>query len=243
MVEPVILHENERYFVINKPAGFACEPPSNGPTVRDWLLEQNKVDPNIWDEQTRYGIVHRLDTDTSGVLIWAKTPSAQEELRLLWQGRAVEKNYLALVAGEIGESGTIELPIMRDNKKDRQTVAFFPDQKARPAITAYQRLALGSIHHNPVSLVLAHPITGRTHQIRVHMKAVGHPIVGDKLYGEKASEIIAQDLTLTRQFLHAESITVEGQRYEASLPPALEQALEHCGIVRSAPNINEEGKT
>ncbi len=234
MTEPEIITETGEYYVINKPAGFACEPPFSGPTVRDWLLEQRKVDPNIWDEETRYGIVHRLDTDTSGVLIWAKTPSAQAQLRLLWQGRAVEKNYLALVAGEIGKSGTVELPIMRDNRNDRQIVAFFPDQKARPAITNYVRLASGEIHHNPVSLVSAHPITGRTHQIRVHMKSIGHPIVGDKLYGEKASDIIAQDLVLNRQFLHAQSIVIEGVRYEAPLPPELQSAMKLCGVAVEA---------
>lgn len=234
MVEPEIISETADYYIINKPAGFACEPPSNGPTVRDWLLEHNKVDGNIWDEDTRYGIVHRLDTDTSGVLIWAKTPSAQAKLRLLWQGRAVEKNYLALVAGEIGENGTVELPIMRDNKKDRQSVAFFPDQKARPAITSYERLAVGEIHHNLVSLVRAHPVTGRTHQIRVHMKAISHPVVGDKLYGEKSSDVIAQDLGLSRQFLHAQSIVFDGTRYEASLPPELQTAINLCGIALEA---------
>ncbi|MEX1051981.1 MAG: RNA pseudouridine synthase [Patescibacteria group bacterium] len=230
MTEPVIIAETADYYVINKPAGFACEPPSNAATIRDWLLAQHKVDPNIWDEDTRYGIVHRLDSDTSGVLIWAKTPSAQARLRLLWQGRAVEKTYVALVAGEVGESGAVELPILRDNKNDRQTVAFFPNPKARPAITDYRRLAVGSINHNPVSLVEAHPVTGRTHQIRVHMKAIGHPIVGDRLYGEKASEIIAQDLGINRQALHAAEITVDGSHYQSPLPPELKEAVAACGI-------------
>lgn len=229
-MSPTILTETSEYFVIDKPAGLATEPPSAAATLRDWLLEHKHIRAGEWNDEERCGIVHRLDSDTSGIIIWAKTRNAQRRLRQLWQGRVVRKNYLALVAGEIGPQGVIEVALMRDNKKDRQVPALFPNPKARPAITEYERLALGESNGRKVSLVQAHPITGRTHQIRVHLKSIGHPIIGDVIYGEKDSRVIAEQLGLTRQFLHAESIELDGQRYTANLPEQLQTALSKAGI-------------
>jgi 23S rRNA pseudouridine1911/1915/1917 synthase len=227
---PEIITENNRYWVINKPPGMATEPPSNALTLRDWLINTQRMKTGEWNEDSRYGVVHRLDTDTSGVIIWAKNASAQRELRQLWQGRAVKKTYLALVTGRTPERGVIEFSLMRDNKNDRQTIALLPSPKARPALTEYRRLAVGEAAGQTVSLIEAQPITGRTHQIRVHLKSIGHPIVGDSLYGEKLSQEVAKHTGLTRQFLHAYQITLAGETHTAQLPEDLRNCLKAVNI-------------
>ncbi len=232
MVEPQIIDQTEEYYVIDKPAGMATEPPSNSETLREWLEKTGHIKAGEWSQESRGGIVHRLDTDTSGVIIWAKNENSQEKLRSMWQGRQVEKVYVALVTGRTEPTGTIEMPIMRDNRNDRQTVAMLPNAKSRPAITNFQTLAHGKVGENAVSLVEAHPITGRTHQIRVHFKSIGHPLVGDKLYGEKGSDKVAQSINLNRQFLHAWKINLQpSQTYQATLPDDLLSALEKTEIV------------
>lgn len=226
MADPGIISETLEYFVINKPANMAVEPPSREKTLLDWLLKNKKISQKLFAPDSRFGVVHRLDTDTSGVLIWAKNPSAQENLKQLWQGRVVKKTYLALVVGESPQNGTIELPLIRDNKNDKQAVAWLNDQRARSAITEYERLAVGRVGNTICSLVRVHPITGRTHQIRVHLKAIGHPIVGDELYGEKSTEAVAKALKLNRQFLHAAQLCLPNTDcYTAPLPPELVDAL------------------
>lgn len=231
MIEPIIITETDEYWVINKPADMAVEPPSRQQTLQDWLLASNKIDPKNWAAEERFGVVHRLDTDTSGVLIWAKNQESQAKLKLLWQGRGVKKTYLALVVGKCPLNGTVELPLMRDNRNDRQTVAWLSDQRSRSAITEYERLAVGQVSNHAVSLVRARPITGRTHQIRVHLKAIGHPIIGDGLYGEKSSVEIANKINLSRQFLHASELCVSQQKcYQASLPEDLLKSLAAAGI-------------
>lgn len=231
MIEPEIITETEDYFVINKPADMAVEPPSRGKTLQDWFLASGKVNEKIWADDERFGVVHRLDTDTSGVMVWAKNPESQAKLKQLWQGRAVKKTYRALVVGECPQTGTIELPLMRDNRNDRQTVAWLTDQRSRSAITEYERVSIGNVDNQIVSLVQAHPITGRTHQIRVHLKAIGHPIIGDELYGEKGSDQLAKKIGLSRQFLHATEICIPGEKcYVAPLPADLKAALIVVGI-------------
>lgn len=241
MQPPVILSETADYFVINKPAGMATEPPSHAQTLQDWLIESGHIKTGEWQPAERFGVVHRLDSDTSGVIIWAKNKAAQERLRTDWQGRTVKKTYLALVVGECQPTGTIELPIARDNRNDKMKVAWLDDGSARPSITEYKTLALAKIMtpnldvpSQLVSLVEAHPITGRTHQIRIHFKAIGHPLVGDKLYGEKRTDQLAKQLGISRQFLHAKEICLPNNGgqicYQADLPEDLHQALIKAGI-------------
>lgn len=231
MTEPQILLEQKDYLVINKPAGMATEPPSPNPTLRDWLISQEYLNPSEWGSDDRFGIVHRLDTDTSGVILWAKTLDAQTLLREQWQGRTVKKTYIALVAGKTESSGTIEYALERDNQNDRQRIALLPTTKSRPAVTHYKTLARGSIGEWAVSLLELHPVTGRTHQIRVHCKAIGHPLVGDKLYGEKSSTDIARLAGLDRQFLHAASLELlNSNPFSSPLPSDLIDCLQKCGI-------------
>jgi len=229
-MEPTILDETAEYFVINKPAGMATEPPSTNSTLRDWLIDRKLIDPTAWGSEDRFGIVHRLDTDTSGVVIWAKNEKVQADLRQLWQGRSVKKTYLALVEGSTEKGGVIELSIERDNRNDRQRVALLPSSKSRPAITKYRTVGQATVGERAVSLLELQPVTGRTHQIRVHCKAIGHPLIADELYGEKASTEIATKLGLTRQFLHAVVLELPNKRYLAPLPSDLETVLNELKI-------------
>ncbi|HSX42095.1 MAG TPA: RluA family pseudouridine synthase [Candidatus Saccharimonadales bacterium] len=238
MTEPTILAETDDYFVLNKPAGYSVETLANTHSLVDWLQTQYVFKHIQQSGLERGGVVHRLDVETSGAVIWAKTAAAQHELKTLWQGRQVEKTYLALVIGETESSGTIDLNIERDNKNDRQKVAMLMTEKSRPAITTYKRLAIGTstslgvkgLGEKKISLLEVHPITGRTHQIRVHLKAIGHPIIGDKLYGEKGTDELAKSLDLSRQFLHAWKIKIQDQSFTAPLTDELEAVLEKVGL-------------
>lgn len=228
MIEPTIIAETDEYFVVSKPAGYAVERQNDLPSLYQWLLQKY----GFLEKLERGGVVHRLDVETSGLVVWAKTATAQSELKLLWQGRQVEKTYLALVIGETEPAGTIDLNIERDNKNDRQKVAMLMTEKSRPALTTYKQLAVGEWGEKKLSLLEVHPITGRTHQIRVHLKAVGHPIIGDKLYGEKSTNELASALDLHRQYLHAWKIRLRDQSYSAPLPSELENALRKVNIDR-----------
>lgn len=225
---PTIIAENSDYYVINKPAGYSVEPHDRYPSISDWL----NILYLIYEikDLDRHGIVHRLDVETSGVLIWAKNKLAQEDLQKSWQGRAVKKTYLALVVGETSQEGSVELAIERDNQRDRQRVVLLPSLKARPAITNYRRLAVGEWESEKISLIECRPITGRTHQIRVHLQSTGHPIIGDKLYGNKLSDKLARDLGLIRQFLHAHTIELDDNLYSAPLPEDLSDTLKKLKI-------------
>lgn len=229
MSEPTLISENNDYFVINKPSGYSVEPHENYPSITDWLDESYSIKTTNKDFD-RFGIVHRLDVETSGVLIWAKNELTQKDIQRAWQGRTVKKTYLALVTGEIQSEGSIELAIERDNQNDRQRVVLLPSLKARPAITNYRRLSVGECAGEKVSLVECHPVTGRTHQIRVHLQYTGHSIIGDRLYGTKLSDSLAKTLGLNRQFLHAYSIELDGNVYVAPLPEDISNVLSRLKI-------------
>ncbi len=201
-------------------------------TRRDSLRSRHPHD----DFTGRTGIVHRLDKETSGVLLIAKTPEAFAELQRQFKAREVEKTYLALVHGKVvpGE-GTISAPVGR-LPWNRERFGVFPG--GREARTKYKVLRITSYelgkNKEELSLVEFYPKTGRTHQIRVHAKSIGHPIISDTFYaGRKTSR---QDRRwCPRLFLHASSITFthpdmgERMKVEAPLPQDLEDALESLG--------------
>jgi 23S rRNA pseudouridine1911/1915/1917 synthase len=171
-------------------------------------------------EEDRAGIVHRLDKDTSGVILIAKTPAALESLRAQFQARTVRKRYLALVDGTPPTpEGMIDAPIGRDPRQ-RKRMAVVRD--GREAVTQYRLLEEYTEH----SLLEVFPRTGRTHQIRVHLAFVGHPVVGDTVYGRRK-----QGTALKRHFLHAAAITFkqphsgEPVTVESPLPVALQDVL------------------
>lgn len=221
-----IIHETDRFIAINKPAFYSVEISNNYPSVVEAF------------KPTIVFVVHRLDVETSGALIVAKTEQAQSELRDLWQGRAVKKTYLALVVGEMPKEGSIELGIERDNRNDRQKVALLATDRSRAAITTYRRLAVGSStplrvgeQGEKVSLVQCSPITGRTHQIRVHLQSAGYPMLGDKLYGNKHSDSMSKELGISRQMLHAQKLELPGQQpLIATIPDDFKSVLTQLGI-------------
>ena len=205
--------------VIDKPSGVTvnrAETTRGQETVEDWL-----ANPNL----PRGGIVHRLDKDTSGLLIIAKTAAALADLQAQFKQRQVKKAYLALVHGRVEpQSGNINLPVGRNALNRRRFGVFIA---GRPAETGYQTLKRFAAY----SLLKVFPKTGRTHQIRVHFKHLNHPLVSDPLYlGKKR---LKQDLTwCPRLFLHSQSLSfTQPQTHriinlEASLPYDLQTALE-----------------
>lgn len=185
-----ILHENADYLVLNKPAGLVVHPGAGNAdgTVVNAILHHCAGIRMVGGED-RPGIVHRLDKETSGCLLIAKTESAHLHLSAEFAERHVEKTYLALVEGTLRmPHGTIEARIGR-HAVHRQKMAV--NDRGRDAVTKYRLLASSE----GKSLVECRPHTGRTHQIRVHLKHLGHPVVGDPLYGRRGSH--------TRHFLHA----------------------------------------
>ncbi|TSA30826.1 MAG: RluA family pseudouridine synthase [Verrucomicrobiaceae bacterium] len=185
-----ILHESAEFLVLNKPAGLVVHPGAgnaDGTVVNAILHHCSGI--RIVGGEDRPGIVHRLDKETSGCLLIAKTESAHRHLSAEFAERHVEKTYLALVEGILRmPHGTIEAPIGR-HAVHRQKMAVV--DRGRHSITKYRLLASSE----GKSLVECRPHTGRTHQIRVHLKHLGHPVVGDPLYGRRGSH--------SRHFLHA----------------------------------------
>ncbi len=179
-----IIYEDEDIIVINKPAGMVVHPAcghKESTLVNALLYHAHKL-PSPSGAVFRPGIVHRLDKETSGVMVVAKNEETMFSLAKQFERRKVEKIYLALVQGKVQEKkGVIEAPLGRD-LKDRRKVAI-TSLHARPAVTEFK---LVEIFSNQTSLLEIKPLTGRTHQIRVHLSAIGYPICGDKEYkGDK----------------------------------------------------------
>ena len=176
-----IVYEDESIMVINKPAGLVVHPGSGNwsGTLLNGLLNHCPQLVSV----PRAGIVHRLDKDTSGLMVVGKTLEAQTDLVRQLAARSVKREYLALVWGTPRAYGTIDSPISR-HPKDRIKMAVSNAPLAKPAITHYELLETGELDRRPVSLVQCRLETGRTHQIRVHMQHLGYALVGDTVYGK-----------------------------------------------------------
>lgn len=220
-----IIFENDDVIVINKPAGLLVHPTesSNELTLIDSILQHDASIKKVGDSSERPGIVHRLDRDASGTMIIAKTQNAFDHLKNQFKNRLVEKNYIALVHGVLSEPvKTITLSISRQKQGGR--MAAKPEsQGGRIAITHYELIEQFP-HH---ALIDARIETGRTHQIRAHMFALGHPVAGDRLYRSKQFKI----MDIGRLFLHANSLSLtlpngERKTFESKLPNELKQVLE-----------------
>ncbi len=223
-----IVYEDADLLVVDKPAGMVVHPAPGhigGTLVNALLAHLPGLQLDMGDE-ARPGIVHRLDKDTSGLLVVAKRRAAHEALSKQMAAHTTRKEYLAVVAGKLApQSGVIDAPIARD-PRDRQRMAVVSG--GRPARTHYTvERSLG--HYTLIKAVLE---TGRTHQIRVHMASIGHPVLGDAVYGKQTLKDAAA-LGLQRQFLHAHRIgftlpsSGEWQEFTSPLPEELAGLLEN----------------
>jgi 23S rRNA pseudouridine1911/1915/1917 synthase len=218
-----VIFENDDLIVVNKPAGMVVHPAaghSSGTLVNAVLGYEPDIE-GIGGEE-RPGVVHRLDKETSGLILMAKNERAHRWLQDQFRLRKVEKTYLALVDGKPPTpAGRVEAFIGRDPKQ-RKKMAIVSEKKGREAISEYKTLESFNKH----TLLEFHPLTGRTHQIRLHCAFLGCPIVGDPIYGRRNST-----LELNRHFLHAAKlrITLPNEKhprtFEAELPEELVRVL------------------
>lgn len=234
MLEPQVIYEDEDIVAINKPAGLVVH--SDGrtkePTVSDWFIEKYPEAKDVGEplgEIARPGVVHRIDRETSGVLLLAKTDLGHECLKEQFQNREIDKVYHVFIHGNLKENhGTINLPIGKSSSDFRKRSAERGAKGERKeAITHFQVLK----RFEGGTFVEARPKTGRTHQIRVHFKALHHPVLGDSLYGSKKPELLG----FKRVALHAREISfldTKGEKHalKASYPEDFKQAMDTVGL-------------
>jgi 23S rRNA pseudouridine1911/1915/1917 synthase len=218
-----IVFENEDLVVVNKPAGMVVHPAAGhaSGTLVNAMLGYDPEIEGIGGEE-RPGVVHRLDKETSGLILLAKNERAHRWLQDQFRLRKVEKTYLALVDGKPPTpSGRVETYIGRD-PSHRKQMANVPESRGREAISEYKTIESFKNH----TLLEFHPFTGRTHQIRLHCAFLGCPIVGDEVYGRKKSSV-----EIDRHFLHASRLKIvlpgeaEAKLFEAPLPEELGKVL------------------
>ncbi|HZJ23987.1 MAG TPA: RluA family pseudouridine synthase [Anaerolineales bacterium] len=218
-----ILFENDDMLVVNKDAGMVVHPAAGHAdgTLVNAVLGYDPEIEGIGGEE-RPGVVHRLDKETSGLILLAKNERAHRWLQDQFRLRRVDKTYLALVDGRPPTpSGRVEAHIGRD-PSHRKRMAIVSESRGREAISEYKTLESFKSH----TLLEFHPLTGRTHQIRLHCEFLGCPIVGDKVYGRKKTSV-----DIDRHFLHAARLKIilpgetEPRTFEAPLPDELENVL------------------
>ena len=205
-----VLHEDHCLVVLDKPAGLLSVP-GKGPDLADCLLAR------VQAAFPQALLVHRLDRDTSGVIVFAQTPHAQRHLGLQFEKRQMKKTYLARVAGHVaGDAGEIDLPLTVDwPNRPRQMVCH---DTGRPAQTGWKVLRRNGSGKDAETRVRLTPVTGRSHQLRVHMLELGHPILGDSLYATGAAA------AHPRLMLHAETLRLrhpdggQGMNFRAPCP-------------------------
>ncbi|MCP6718298.1 MAG: RluA family pseudouridine synthase [Patescibacteria group bacterium] len=231
-----VIYQDNDLLVADKPAGIVVfsEDEIKEKTLINLLIEKNEDLKNV-GKPPRYGIVHRLDKDTSGLLLVAKNDKSLAFLQEQFKERKVVKKYTALVDGEVkNKDGIIETLIGRgqkDRKKQKVYLPFEPGSKnKRKAVTKYKILKkLIDEKENKYTLVEAIPITGRKHQLRVHFQYLNHPIVGDKIYNFKNQPILKD---LKRQFLHAAYLRIKilnnkEKEFNSKLATDLKKALDN----------------
>ncbi|MBU1037252.1 RluA family pseudouridine synthase [Patescibacteria group bacterium] len=198
LIEPRIIEQNDNYLIIDKPAGLIVHPAEGiqEPTLVDWLTEKFPQIKNIGENKNRPGIIHRLDKEVSGIIIIALNQKMFDHLKQQFKERKIKKEYLALIHGLTSkEEGVIDFPL--DRSKDSGKIIAKPQgDDGKKSITNFLVLKKFS-RYTYLQITI---LTGRTHQIRVHLQAYGHPLVGDHLYYNKK---IKDNLKLNRIFLHA----------------------------------------
>ncbi len=249
MVDVKIIYQDDNILVLNKPPNLVVDPSDTykGETLADILKTNYKI------QLFRGGIVHRLDKDTSGIILVAKTQIALDNLQSQFKLRTIKKEYKALVHGDISQGGLVEGNIIR-NSQNREKFIVTEDDEGKEAVTEYlplnhlrmeneqltniftgfnkiQMRKLENMKYNQFTLVLCKPQTGRTHQIRVHLKYINHPIVADEKYvGRKTFRLDKR--WCPRLFLHAAKIgfnhpiSGEWMELKSELPDDLQNSLE-----------------
>ena len=224
-----ILYEDDDLIVINKPAGMVVHPAAghpNGTLVNALIHHAPEI--NVGGSN-RPGIIHRLDRDTSGVMVVVKTTRARTSLVAQWQARTVEKGYIALCHGVIEEDeATIDAPIARDPQNRKKMSVQRGGRDSITHVSVSERLRGATLFDVDLE-------TGRTHQIRVHLAFIGHPIVGDELYNRYTGPYGGKESICKRQFLHAARLAFrlpdgQGVEFEAPLPDDLTRALERARL-------------
>ena len=231
-----IIYEDKNLLAINKPAGLiTCYEKENKifkeKTLIDLVLKEKQEIKNT-GLPPRYGIIHRLDKNTSGIILIAKNNKSLEFFQKQFKDKKVEKRYLALIYGHLKDKkGRIETLIgrsIKDRKKQAVYLSCEPySEKKRTAITEYKCLEKFSFKNKKYSLIEVTPITGRKHQIRVHLKHLNYPIIGDNIYGFKGQKDFKE---LNRHFLHANYIKIkipggEIKEFKSDLPEELKKII------------------
>lgn len=230
-----IIYEDEAILALDKPAGMATHGFSarDDATLANFLLTRWPELYDVGKSRWEPGLVHRLDVETSGLILVAKTQAAFDSLRTQFRRREVSKTYWALVWGDTVDRGTIDLPLEHDGADKRKMRVIIPSGSGKPprswrALTQYRKIAAA----HGMSLLEIVMATGVTHQIRVHLAAIGSPIVGDALYGPEGKERFG----LKRHFLHARGLEFrhpdDGRmvKIESELPNELSEVLKRLGI-------------
>lgn len=233
-----IVYQDQDILVLNKPPDIAIHktnPRDARKTFIDWVAEKYPEIKLVGEDALRPGLVHRLDKDTSGLIIIAKNQDAFRYFKKLFQTRAVEKTYLALVYGELkNKEGTIDLPLGKIGAKQTTQIKGRRTLQEKSAITKYKVLNYFTFHALRFTLLEVSPLTGRTHQIRVHLKAIGHPVVCDPLYRGRTNVCPPE---LGRLFLHAQKLAFtapngQGLVLEADPPADLTDFLNSSIIAQ-----------
>ena len=246
-MEIKILYEDENVVVIDKPAGVVVNRAESvkGETLQDWMEKKFKIQNlnfKTTDDELlffkRSGVVHRLDKDTSGVMVLSKNPEVMLELMRQFKERETEKTYVALAHGKLEpDRGEIRVPLSRTRQDRRKFGVVLGGKMTVTSYLVLERFEGSSNYQDGFSLVELHPKSGRTHQLRVVLKHLGHVIVGDGHYlGRKRAK--ADEKWCKRQFLHAKSlcfkdaITAEKVCFSAELPHELADSLEYVRKMR-----------
>jgi 23S rRNA pseudouridine1911/1915/1917 synthase len=238
-LEPEVIYKSQDFLIINKPNGLQVHPvhiaankkdrplkkgvERNRETLTDWLLKNYPEVKTVGDDpETRPGIVHRLDKETSGVMIIPRNQKTFEYIKALFQKHEIKKTYLALVSGTLkNKKGIIDKPIGIKTGTLKRSIHV--ERMAKPAVTEYSVVKEIEKDGEPYSLLQVNPKTGRTHQIRVHLASIGHPILGDELYGSKK-----QPAFVHRLMLHAKLLSFIDEKgglleFEAPTPLGFEK--------------------
>ena len=223
-----VLYEDDSMLVINKPWNMVVHPAEGnltGTIVNALLARYPYMAETMYTSGGRPGIVHRLDKDTTGILLAAKTPEAQFRLSKCFADRKVSKTYLAIVLGIPREPTKQIVSMIGRHPKNRKKMAVVP-RNGKEAITVYNTISSGYYQGVLVSLLSVNILTGRTHQIRVHLSSMGHSIIGDQTYGNN------RQLHIERQMLHAWKLTIphpesgELMKFESPLPDDFQEIVD-----------------